>query len=54
MKKLFKKDWKYTDFPKEPNKIDGTLLHVLERVYPFVVQDAGYYPAYVRPDVLGG
>lgn len=54
MKKLFKKDWKYTDFPKEPNKIDGTLLHALERVYPFVVQDAGYYPAYVRPDVLGG
>ena len=44
-KKILEKDWKYEDFPKEPNKIDGTILHAVERVYPFVAQDAGYYSA---------
>ena len=44
-KKILEKDWKYEDFPKEPNKIDGTILHAIERVYPFVAQDAGYYSA---------
>jgi lipopolysaccharide biosynthesis protein len=47
MKKLLEKTWKYEDFPKEPNKIDGTLLHAIERVYPFVVQEAGFYSANV-------
>lgn len=45
MQVLFKKDWKYEDFPQEPNKNDGTLLHAIERLYPFAVQQAGYYPA---------
>lgn len=52
MKKLFAKKWKYTDFPQEPNGIDGTFLHAVERIYPYVVQDAGYYPAYVMPDFI--
>ena len=42
---LFARDWKYDDFPKEPNAIDGTLLHAIERLYPFAAQQAGYYPA---------
>ncbi len=46
MKKLFDADWKYTDFPKEPNNNDGTLLHAVERVYGLTVQDAGYYAAW--------
>ena len=46
MKKLFDADWEYTDFPKEPNKNDGTLLHAIERVYGLTVQDAGYYAAW--------
>ena len=45
LKPLFDKDWDYKDFPPEPNKIDGTLLHAVERVYPFAAQQAGYYPA---------
>lgn len=52
MKKLFSKKWKYTDFPAEPNGTDGTFLHAVERIYPYVVQDAGYYPAYVMPDFI--
>jgi len=52
MKKLFDMNWQYEDFPEEPNKNDGTLLHAIERVYPFVVQDAGYYVSYVMSDKL--
>lgn len=52
MKKLFQRDWNYEDFPPEPNEIDGTLLHAIERIYPYVVQDEGYYPAYIMPDYI--
>ena len=47
LKKLFDKDWKYEDFPQEPNAVDGTILHAIERIYPFVVQDAGFYPSVI-------
>lgn len=50
MKKLFDYNWKYADFPKEPNNNDGTLLHAIERIYAFVVQDAGFYPAWGMTD----
>lgn len=46
MKKLFDYNWEYKDFPKEPNKSDGSLLHVIERVYSLVEQDAGCYAAW--------
>lgn len=49
--KLFTKnsqgEWVYNDFPPEPCSYDGTVLHGIERVYPFVVQDAGYYTAWI-------
>jgi rhamnosyltransferase len=50
MKKLFAYGWDYDDFPTEPIPGGGTVLHAIERIYPFVVQDAGYYPAYVLSD----
>lgn len=50
LKKLYAKDWKYTDFPEEPIGDDATILHAIERIYPFVVQDAGYYTAVVMSD----
>ena len=46
LKKLFDYGWEYSDFPEEPNEHDGTILHAVERVYGFVVQDAGYYCAW--------
>ena len=46
MKVLLDYGWKYSDFPKEPIKTDGTVLHAIERIYAFVVQDAGYYCAW--------
>lgn len=54
MKKLFdglKGDgWSYSDFPKEPNRTDQTILHAVERAYAYVAQDAGYYPVFVYND----
>lgn len=50
LKKLFDYKWKYSDFPEEPNKIDGTILHAVERIYPFVAQDTGFYSAWVLSD----
>jgi lipopolysaccharide biosynthesis protein len=47
LKTLIDYDWKYEDFPKEPNANDGTILHGIERIYSFVVQHEGYYPAWV-------
>lgn len=50
MKPLYDKNWEYEDFPPEPNAIDGTLLHAVERLYALTVQEAGYYPAMVMVD----
>jgi lipopolysaccharide biosynthesis protein len=52
LKQLFERGWKYSDFPKEPNPQDGTLLHAIERSYPFVAQQAGYYSAWVLADTF--
>ena len=52
MKKLFDYDWKYEDFPEEPNEYDGTILHAIERIYGFVIQDAGYYCAWCFTEKL--
>ena len=50
LKPLFSRKWDYTDFPEEPNKVDGTILHAIERLYPYAVQEAGYLPGRVMPD----
>ena len=42
--------WHYSDFPREPNRSDGTILHAIERAYAYFAQDAGYYPAYLYND----
>lgn len=50
LKKLIDYGWKYSDFPEEPNKIDGTILHAIERLYCAAAQDAGFYSATVMSD----
>jgi rhamnosyltransferase len=47
LQRLFEENWKYEDFPEEPIENDGTFLHAVERIYPFVAQAAGYYSAWV-------
>jgi len=47
MRCLYAPDWTYADFPAEPVATDGTLLHAIERIRPYAVQQEGYCPAYV-------
>jgi rhamnosyltransferase len=43
-------DWQYEEFPKEPVGIDGTVMHAIERLYPFAAQNEGYYSAWILSD----
>ena len=54
LKPLSDHHWKYEEFPPEPNNADGTILHAVERIYPFACVEAGYYPAYVLSDRYAG
>lgn len=51
LNQLIKYPWKYTDFPEEPMKEDGTFSHAMERIYPFVAQENGFYTGIVMSDV---
>lgn len=50
LKGLFDHDWEYDEFPEEPIETDATVLHALERLYPFCVQNEGYYPGWLMVD----
>lgn len=50
LKDLFAYGWKYSDFPEEPNELDGTILHAIERIYPFSAQQAGYYSVWCETE----
>ncbi len=47
---LFDYPWEYSDFPKEPLPLDGTLNHALERILPFVAQHQGYLTGWILTD----
>lgn len=45
---LFNQNYTYEDFPVEPTHMtDGTIMHLIERIYPFAAQQAGFYSAWV-------
>ena len=50
LKPLSDHHWNYEEFPPEPNHVDGTLLHAIERIYPFACVESGYYPAFLLSD----
>ncbi|MBI9100252.1 MAG: hypothetical protein JEY91_17350 [Spirochaetaceae bacterium] len=43
-------NWVYDNFPPEPLDFDGTISHGIERIYPFIAQQNGYYSSYVMTD----
>ena len=53
MKTLFLHDWEYDEFPEEPVAIDATVLHAIERLYPFAAQEDGYYTGWLISDTFG-
>lgn len=44
-KKLYEHAFDIREFDLNPFPQDGTLSHAIERIFPFVAQDAGYYTA---------
>ena len=51
LEKMFERDWKYEDFEEEPIKVkDGGFIHAIERIYPFMVQEAGFYTCWIMSD----
>lgn len=50
LKCLFAHDWSYDELPKEPIADDATILHGIERIYPFCMQQEGYYCGWVMVD----
>lgn len=47
MKRLIDKSWEYEDFPEEPLPLDGSLIHIIERAYPFFAQAEGYLTGWI-------
>ncbi len=47
LKKLIDYDFSYDMFPGEPFPVDGSISHCIERIFPYVALDAGYYTGIV-------
>jgi lipopolysaccharide biosynthesis protein len=45
LRRLFDLELGWDDYPEEPLPIDGTVLHAVERLLPFVAADAGFHYA---------
>mgnify|MGYP002510168861 CR=1 FL=1 len=51
LRKLYEVGLTYGDFPEEPTgSNDGNIMHAIERLYPFVAQQSGYYSAWGLSD----
>lgn len=50
LKKLFDIGWTYEDFKEEPLPDDGEINHTIERILPYVAQDAGFLTLTVMSD----
>lgn len=44
-RKLLIFPWAYEDFCDEPFPVDGSIGHTIERIIPYLAEDAGYQPA---------
>lgn len=54
LKKLFNKDWNYSDFTEEPLPKGGTISHGIERILPYVAWDAGYETGWIMTQRYAG
>ena len=50
MKKLFDYDWKYEEISTNSKPKNSVPVQAIERIYGFVIQDAGYYGAWVMTE----
>jgi lipopolysaccharide biosynthesis protein len=42
IRQILGKGFGWTDYPEEPIPYDGTMLHAIERLWPFIVKNNGY------------
>lgn len=49
LQKLFDYPFTYDTFPGEPFPYDGSISHCIERIFPYVALDAGFYTGVVYP-----
>ena len=55
MAPFYRYEWSLEDFPEEPIPVaDGTILHAMERMYPMIAQEAGYFSAWIMPQSEAG
>ena len=52
LQSLYEKQWTYEEFQKDAETDNGALSAVIERIYPFAVQQAGYYAGTVMSDKI--
>lgn len=50
LRPLFAAAWPYDAYPVEPNNIDGTILHAVERAYCYVAQSQGFVSGWLLSD----
>ena len=47
---LISHNFEFNDFPIEPDhEPDGTVMHAIERLYPFAAQEVGFFTGWVMP-----
>ena len=49
LKKLLDYPWRIEDFPCGKDRREGDMLHVVERIFEYVAQDAGFYTGVIVP-----
>ena len=49
LKDILEQQWAYESFPPEPLPADGTELHALERMIPYLVKNQGYKQLFYSP-----
>lgn len=50
LEKLYKCQFDISEFDLDPFPLDGSLSHAIERILPFVAQDAGFYTASIETE----
>ena len=50
--KLYSKEWNVNDFQEEPLPDDGTISHAIERILPYISQDAGFSTCMIMNDTF--
>ena len=54
LKQIFEEKWKYEDFPETDGLLDDNIVHSMEKIYPYVAQENGYYTIEIMTEGQAG